>query len=319
MPICRTCRGEYEQKKPACSSSGRTSKRNDSSCAAGPQVCPRCGSDVSVWEQMDINLSKFILREGGIMGLMPAALALAVWLLFWTPREVSMYYYPLLTAMSFGFSVLSFFIIYAERLMWWEHWWAGQVYRMRSMPIISVIVAAAIAGVLLSTLWLLIYTTSGRPADLVGKGLFAFIYVMSYICLTVAITLEVVHQYVERLKKSVPPPIFVSTRRLTHVVADAAIQSINLIPSGICVSSVLDHAKPVCEVFGALRRPEDGGIDVLLRERKLIPYPAADGQMQKRWTEVFWRIKADRWGHIQTLQPELIESSQDYRRILGEI
>ncbi|HOU11838.1 MAG TPA: hypothetical protein PKZ84_01870 [Anaerolineae bacterium] len=318
MPICRTCRGEYERSEPPPSPSGEEQGDKGASRTAGPQVCPRCGADVRVWEEMDLNLPEFILWEGGIMGLMPAALALAVWLFFWIPREISSYYYPVLTAVSVGFSALLFFVIYAERLVWWERWWAVQVYRVRQMSIISVITMTAIAGILLSALWLLMYTTAGKPVGLVNKGLFALIYVASYVCLTVAVTLGFVQQYVERLLKSVPPPVFASTKRLSSVVVDAAIQSINLIPPGTRISPILDDSKPVCEVLGALRDPTDGGIEVLLRERKRIPYPTADGQMKKRWTETFWGIKADRWGHIKSLQPEPAEPYKDSRRILGD-
>lgn len=252
------------------------------------------------------------------MGLMPTALALAVWLFFWFPREMASYYYPVLTAMSVGFSALLFFVTYAGRLAWWEKWWAAQVYRVRGASIISSIVVNAVAGILLSAVWLLMYTTSGKPEEPVGKLIFALIYVASYVCLTVAVTLGFVQQYVERLLKSVPPPVFASTKRLSSVVVDAAIQSINLIPPGTRISPILDDSKPVCEVLGALRDPTDGGIEVLLRERKRIPYPTADGQMKKRWTETFWGIKADRWGHIKSLQPEPAEPYKDSRRILGD-
>lgn len=253
------------------------------------------------------------------MGLMPAALALAVWLFFWLPREVSAYYYPVLTAVSFGLSALLFFVIYADRLVWWERWWAAQVYRVRHMSIISVIVMTALAGVLLSALWLLLYTTSGKPVGLVNKGFFALIYVASYVCLTVAVTLGFVQQYVERLQKYAPPPIFVSTRRLSRVVVDAAIQSINLMQPGARVSSIREDSQPVCEVLEALRIPENGGIHVLLRECKLVPYPDAEGQMQEKWMEMLWRIKADRWGHIQSLQPGAVEPYGEEKRRFREI
>ncbi len=319
MPICQTCRGEYEQSAPPRPPADQKPDGDSAPRVAEPRLCPRCGSDVSVWETMDIDLPQFVLWEGGIMGLMPAAVALAVWLFFWLPREASVYYYPVLTAMSFGLSALLFFVLYADRLVWWERWWAAQVYRTRHMSIIALIVITAVAGVLLSALWLLIYATSGKPVDLVNKGLFALIYVASYVCLTVAVTLGFVQQYVERLQKCAPSPIFVSTRRLARVVADAAIQSINLMQPGARVSSVREDSQPVCEVLEALRIPEDGGIHVLLRECKLVPYPDAEGQMQEKWMEMLWRIKADRWGHIQSLQPGAVEPYSEEKRRFREI
>ncbi len=91
MPICRTCRGEYDAVAPSRPPSG--SSASGTAPATQPGPCPRCGSDLRAWDRLEITLPDFILWEGGILGLMPAALALGAWLFFWIPREASLYYY----------------------------------------------------------------------------------------------------------------------------------------------------------------------------------------------------------------------------------
>ncbi len=320
MPICRTCRGEYDPiASPRSPSDTSANDAHVTPPAAGPRLCPRCGSDVSVWEQLDITLPEFVIWEGGILGLMPAALALAMWLFFWVPRESSLYYYPVLTLASFGISVLLFFVIYADRLVWWEQWWASQVYQVRRVPIIMLMTVTALAGIFFSALWVLLYTTSGKPVELAGKGFFALVYVSSYVCLTVAVTLAFVHQYITRLEKHAPPPIFVSTRRLLRVVVDAAIYSVNLPRPEVRTPPVSANPRPVYEVLEALRIPENGGIHVLLRECKRVQYPSTEGQMQVKWMEMLWRIQADRWGRVQSLRPGSLEPYSVEKRAFREI
>jgi len=315
MPICRTCRGEYDVATPSRPPSGSSA----SGTTPVPQPCPRCGSDLQAWEQLEITLPDFILREGGIIGLMPAALALAAWLFFWVPREASLYYYPILTFASFGVCALLVFVIYDDPLSWWERWWASQVYQVRRVPIVLLVTLTALAGIFLSGLWVLYYATSGKPDDLSGKIFFALIYVMSYICLTLGLTLAILHQYILRLEKYAPPPIFVSTEKLLRVVVEAAIRNINL-PGlntrGSAGSSTLD---PVYEVLQTFRIPENGGIHTLLREYKRVQYPSPDGKMQDRPMEMLWRIQADRWGRIQVLHPGTLEPFDGDRRVFREI
>lgn len=317
MPICRTCRGEYDSIVSSRAPSGASEDGTGAPSANKPRLCPRCGSDVSAWQQFEISLPDFVIQEGGILAMLPAAAAVAVWLL-WIPRDQAGNYFPILTFVCLGLCALLFFLIYASRILWWEHWWAGQIYNVTRISITSLIAVTAIGGILLSPLWVLFYTTLGRPVEFTAKVIFALIYVSAFVCLTVAATLGVVLEYVLRLERVAPPPIFVSTERLSRVVADAAIQSINLTQPGMRASSVLDDSKPVYEVLEALRIPENGGIHVLLRECKLVPYPDAEGQMQNKWMEMLWRIKADRWGHIKSVQPGTLEPFGEVKRVFRE-
>lgn len=317
MPICRTCRGEYDTVTPSRPPSDSSAR--EPAPPTQPRPCPRCGSDLRAWDQLEITLPDFIVWEGGILGLMPAALALAAWLFFWIPREASLYYYPILTFASFGVCVLLVFVIYDDPLSWWERWWASQVYQVRRVPIVLLVTLTALAGIFLTALWVLYYATSGKPEELSGKILFASIYVLSYVCLTLALTLAILHQYILRLEKYAPPPIFTSTEKLLRVVVDAAIYDINL--PGLNVGGAGGSASldPVYEVLQTVRIPENGGIHVLLRECKRVQYPGADGKLQSKPMEMLWRVQADRWGNVQLLRPGSLEPYSAEARTFREI
>lgn len=318
MPICRTCRGEYKAIVPPRSSSGASVDNGAASPASQRRLCPRCGGDVSVWDQLDTSLAGFIIWEGGILALLPATAALAVWL-FWIPPEQSGNYFPVLTFVCLGLCALLFFLIYDARLSWWEHIWAEQVYRTPRISLTSLIVITTLGGLLFSPLWVLYYTSVGRPDDFVSKVLFAFIYVSSFVCLTAAVTLVVVSVYVARLEKNAPPPIFVNTDRLLQVVVKAGISVINLPGLAENTATKCANTETAYEVLQTLRFPENGGIFVLLRECKCVEYPSIDGKKQGKLMEMLWRIQADRWGRIQVLRPGTLEPYDGDKRIFREI
>jgi hypothetical protein len=317
MPICRTCRGEYNLIVPPRSPSGESAGDTDTP-ATGPRLCPRCGSDVTAWDKLDTTLADFIVWEGGILALLPAAAAMVVWL-FWFSREESGNYFPVLTFVCLGVCVLLFFMIYDSRLSWWEHLWAEQVYRTPHISLNLWVAITAIGGLFFSPLWVLYYTNVGKPDDFVSKAFFAFIYVTAFVCLTAAITLAVVNEYVARIDRYAPPPIFVSTERLLQVVVKAAIYDINLPRSNARNVAGFPNPRPVYEVLQALRIPENGGIHVLLRECKRVQYPGPDGEMQVEWMEMLWRIQADRWGRVKTLRPGSLEPYSVEKRVFREI
>jgi len=319
MPICRTCRGEYDLTTlPRSSPDTSTENADAATSPVRPRVCPRCGGDVSVWDQLDTTLADFIIWEGGILALLPAAGAVLVWLL-WFSSDQPHLYFPVLTFVCLGMCALLLFMIYDSRLSWWEQFWAEQIYRKSRISLASWTAITAIGGLFFSPLWVLYYTNEGKPEGFVFKAIFAFIYVLAYVCLTVAIALGVVRAYVERLEKDAPPPIFVNTERLLRVVVDAAIYDINLPrPDGRNLIG-FSNPRPVYEVLQTLRIPEDGGIHVLLRECKRVQYPAPDGQMQVKWMEMLWRVQADRWGRVKILRPGSLEPYSVDKRAFREI
>ena len=183
----------------------------------------------------------------------------------------------------------------------------------------SWIAISAIGGLFFSPLWVLYYTNVGRPDDFVSKAFFAFIYVVAFVCLTAAVTLVVVSEYVARLEKYAPPPIFVSTERLLRVVVKAAIDDINLPELDANTPTKCANTEAVYEVLQTLRIPEDGGIHVLLRECKCVEYPSTDGKKQSRLMEMLWLIQADRWGRVQILRPGSLEPYAVEKRVFREI
>ncbi len=297
MPICRTCRGEYGQQEA---------------------VCPRCGSDVRVWDRFNTTLRKFVLKQGGVLGLLPSAAALAVWI-GWVPPEDAGNYFPVLTLVCVGMCLLAFFLVYISYFYWWEQWWAQQIYYAFPISLTLLIVVTAIGGLLLTPLWVLYYTTVGRPVEFIDKALFAAIYVPAFVCLTTAVTAIVVSDYITRLEQSAPPPIFASTERLLRVVVDAAINTINLPGLNTRVSAGSPNLDPVYEVLQTLRIPENGGIHVLLRECKRVQYPGADGKMQSKPMEMLWQVQADRWGRLQVVRPGSLEPYDVDKRVFREI
>ena len=309
MPICRTCRGEYSQQEALCPKCGAPVGRSVDLChhcgadTSERRLCPRCKSDVSAWEREDISFVDFIIWEGGILALLPGAAALFVWLFFWTPRVNSMYFYPVLTAATFIISAFTVFVLYVKRLFWWERWLASQVYRATPASIVLMIVLSGSAGVFLSALWVFLYAAWGKPELLALKAIFGAVYVSSYVFLTVATTLMIIHTYISRIGHYVPQPIFMDTKRLLMVVVESVIATVNLTAMNTPEYPSSSGLKPVYDVLEALRIPENGGIDVLLRECKRVRHATANGQVRAEWTEMLWRIRADRWGRVQTIQP----------------
>jgi len=316
MPICRTCRGEYDATASSRPPSG--SSASGPASATPPWPCHRCGSDLRAWEQLEITLPDFIIWEGGILGLLPAVAAIAVWL-FWIPPQDSGNYFPVLTFVCLGLCALLFFLIYDSRLSWWEHWWARQIYRTSRLSLDPLIVITALGGLLFSPLWVLYYTSVGRPVEFTSKAFFALIYAASFVCLTAAITLAVVSEYVARLERQASPPIFVNTERLLRVVVNEAIRNINLPGLNTRGSTASPALDPVYEVLQTLRIAENGGIHVLLRECKRVQYPGSDGKLQSKPMEMLWRVQADRWGNVQALRPGSLEPYSAEARTFREI
>lgn len=325
MPICRTCRGEYAQQEALCPKCGKPVGNAVNQCGSckfntkDNRLCPRCKSDVSVWEREDITLLNFIFSQKGILGLLPALTVIFIHNWFWSVRESSRYYYPLLTIVTFGLSLLVFYVLYTKRLFWWERWWASQVYRATPVSIVLTMSLSGVGGISLSALSVFLYALWHKPENLLHKGIFTLVYVLAYLCLTIMLTLLSVHLYISRLERYAPQPIFVDTRHLLSVVVDAVAQSVNIAArSGIAMPSVSGNIPVNHEVVEAIRIPENGGIIVLLRECKLVRHPDATGRIQRDWTERLWRVQADRWGRVQSVRPGALGLYDKEKRVFRE-
>ncbi len=305
MPTCRTCRGEYDRQKvlcPACRKPIGCSQEVCPRCntkIGEKRLCPRCQSDVSVWECEYLRALKFFLKSG-VLGLLPGLLSFVVWLVLFR-RTGSRYYYPLLTAVSLGLSLLVFIGAYASRLFWWDQWWQSQVYNTKSVSIAGTMGGAGLAGVCFTALWVLLYAAWGKPEGLWRQAFFGMSYVLSYVCFTAAVTLFLVYLYLAYFEQHAPQPLFVDTTRLVRLVVDAAIQNIN--PPDASAALAAASQAPTYETQQMLRRPADGGIVLVLREGKFVQAYDANGQARQAWETKLWRVKADRWGRVQAIDP----------------
>lgn len=313
MPICRTCRGEYEcvvHRERVCVECGEPVEPNWKLChGCGTKIenlclCPRCKSDVSVWEEESLTLTEFIL-QGGFVGLLPSLLALVVWIFVWELLGPTVHH-PLTTLVSISLSLLTFAILYIKRLYWRERWWASQVYDVTAPSLVTTIVLTFVAGLFLSVVSFVLYQELRPPVSYLQRLLFALAYAPIYISFTVALTLFVVQSYGERLDERVPPPLFADTNRLLHVVVEGAIQSLNIADEDEKLVGRWTHEEEeeAYEVKEVVRSPRTGGISVLLQERRR---PCADGTEREKEREseeemTVWRVDADRWGRLQAVR-----------------
>ena len=207
MPICRTCRGEYDQQEALCPKCevpvGQRVERCDrcETDTSERRLCPRCKSDVSAWEKQDVNFVDFVIWEGGIMGFLPGTAALFMWLFFWVPRVESTYYLPMLTLVTFLICFLVVFVLYVKRLFWWERWLASQVYRPRRYRS-SRRYCSPGSGVFFFQRCGFFSSRDGVNLEaLPRKAIFGAVYLPSYILLTICATLIVIHMYISRLER----------------------------------------------------------------------------------------------------------------------
>jgi len=140
MPVCRTCMGEYARQEALCPCCEQPLGRGVNLChhcgaeTAGKRLCPRCKSDVSVWEQEQVSLLKFILRRNA-PAVLPSLGALGMAIFFWPQRGGGLYH-PVMTAAAVLISLLVMIIVCMKRLFWRERWWATQAYEANS-PLLS--------------------------------------------------------------------------------------------------------------------------------------------------------------------------------------
>ncbi len=302
MPICKTCQGEYTVETCLCPKCEVPLRRGEDFCqhcrsvVGKKRLCPRCKSDVIVWEQENFSLVEFMKRWGAL-GLLPS-LGAGLVLLLWLSNATTIHY--LMTVFGVALSQLIIILLYVQRLLWREHKWATQIYdaKFRSLPYL--IGMMFLAGGLLSVA-VFIMQQSWEDPTIVYQLFFAGSYVTMLALFTAGFTFLAIQDYLNQLEERVPQPIFANTEKLLQVVLDATIRTLNLLDgregqvSNTHPERVMDRTYEVMEVS---RISENGGIDVLLHEYK----PFAGPGPQEREREM-WRIQADRWGRIQVLQP----------------
>jgi len=320
MPICRTCRGEYDRRNCLCPVCGQPLGRGENLChqcgaeTGGKRLCPRCKSDVTAWEREGVSLLRFLLH-GGVLGLLPSVGALGMWM-YWNHRPNSLHH-PLMTVFSIGISLMVLVLLHIKRLFWRERWWASQVYRANNSPLTLAIALTFIAGCAFGLVAFVLHKMWPVPEPVL-KLAFAAAYSPIYVFFTASFTLLAIQNYIERLDQRVPQPIFVHTHQLLRVVVEAAAQNLGIFDGapgspgasgkpGNTASPKLP-AEPSTqrkyEVVEVIRVPENGGVRLLLREKKRVEQTAEMfGAKHTVWEEKIWRIEADCWGRVQSLCP----------------
>lgn len=306
MPICRTCRGEYNPSEtlcPACHNPlGGRSLNLCHHCGAetsGQRLCPRCYSDVSAWEKEQLTMLQFILR-GGFFGLLPPLLMLVTWL--WVIAWRDYHLFNLLsTGMGVAASLILFRVLYIKRFFWRERFWAAQIYRENNPPMLMIILVSLFAGITLLVLWLVLYAEILKePQTMLEKLALTLPYVLGFIGLTIGLTMFAIQNYLDALDERVPQPLFVHTDRLLEVVLRTAGKSIK---DG--ESEAIEPSRPGSlerfDVLQVVRNPADGGIRIWLKPRKPTPTEEA-APCEVVPEETIWLVDADRWGRVRAIK-----------------
>jgi len=282
----------------------------------GSRLCPRCQSDVTVWEQEDLSLLTFVLEHGGILGLFPAVVVWLVWLFFFLLRGGWTLYDQVVAAIASALSAMTFLMLFSLRLEWREKRWIAQISRERPPQLLAAQIFTALAGILLPALCAVLYSLWPQPWTPLQKLGFGVVYVPSYVLLTIVIILSIVVSYMDALDRRVPQPLFMDTRRLLMVVM-GAVRDINLLGHQqhsrrrprIVLGGDPGEETPFYEIVEAVRLREDGGVRVLIHE--WLPTHHARGQSNETmsdYAEMYWHVKSDRWGRIESMQPESLET-----------
>jgi hypothetical protein len=136
------------------------------------------------------------------------------------------------------------------------------------------------------------------PTHFSQKLIFALVYSLAYVGFTIALTLVPLGNYLGKLNERVPQPIFVHTDRLLDIVLHTAAKSL-----GNKRGSEDEDIFKRFEVIEFNQSPADGGLQVLVRECKLVQL---DLGSKPQITEDVWKIDADKWGRIRSLTPGTI-------------
>lgn len=319
MPICRTCRGEYDRRDCLCPICGQPLGRGENLChqcgaeTGGKRLCPRCKSDVTGWEREGFSLLRF-LWHGGVLGLLPSVGALGMWM-YWNHRPNSLHH-PLMTIFSIGMSLMVLILLHIKRLVWRERWWASQVYHTNNSPLTLAIALTFGGGCAFGLASFVLHKIWYEPEPML-KLIFAAAYSPIYVFFTASLTLLAIQSYIDRLEQRVPQPIFVHTHRLLRVVVEAAAQNLGIFdgapgkPGAPGKTGNNAAQKPPAEPPSQRKyevveviRTDNGGLRLLLCEKKLVEQPAEMfGVKHSAWEEKIWRIEADCWGRVQSLRP----------------
>ena len=311
MPTCKTCRGEYTRGEcicPVCSQKlGGRGTELCHKCGAeirGRRLCPRCRSDVSMWEKESFSLSQFIAK-GGFIGLLPVLVAVILWIVMWGQQENSIHH-PIGSIVGIILSLLVFSTLFSGRYSLRETAWASEIYHVPGPSPFWIGTGSLLIGIALMVAAVTLYKVWPTPTHFSEKLFFALVYGLAYIGLTTGLTFLPLQRYLARLNERVPQPIFVHTDRLLEIVLRTTANSLKgkRESEGDAENGQADEEESgVFDVIEVSRNPAGGGIHVLARECKFVRRPDTDSTPKIQWVEQAWSIDADKWGRIRSLKP----------------
>jgi hypothetical protein len=311
MPTtCRTCKGEYDRGECICPVCGQELGKSANLChqcgveIRGRRLCPRCKSDVSVWEEESLSLKRFIAR-GGFTGLLPTLVAMISWIAVWESQENSIHH-PVGTIVGIVLSLLVFNALYSGRYSLRERSWASEIYHVPGPSLFWIGTGSFLMGIVLMISAFTLYKLWATPTHFLQRLLFSLVYGLAYVGLTTGLTFLALQGYLTKLNARVPQPLFVHTDRLIEVVIHAAAKSLeyNRRECGENKDNSQGDRKGLesFEVIEASRDPADGGITILARGKKFTQQQAGDSDTGAQWTERTLAINADRWGRIRSFR-----------------
>jgi hypothetical protein len=180
----------------------------------GKRLCPRCKSDVSVWEQENIRLLLFMLKRASY-ALLPIVIVIVAWLSFWQPKGESLHHWAI-TVVAVVSSFLTIVLLCMRRLFWWERWWTSEVYTKNSFLLsLSFLMACAfLLAIVCGVTCVILYELWQAPIRFEQKLFFGLSYVVFSVSSTSGLALFAIHSYVADLDERAPQPLFVNTEHL---------------------------------------------------------------------------------------------------------
>ncbi len=312
MPICKTCQGEYSHQECVCPACGANLGRSGNLChhcgaeLTGKRLCPRCLSDVSVWEREYLPFREFLLRRKGWVGLLPSLAVLFAAFYVWPQR--SDIHHWLATLVAIGVSAVIFRVLYIKRFYWRERLLASQIYNVKAFPLLSVVAGVLVIGLAAFVVAYVLYQWRGETPNFLDKMFFAVFYALAVWGLTAGLTLLAIQSYLERLNERVPLPVYMHTDRLLDVVLRTVIPTLEDRAKLRVRQGPPDVQQALTlEVLKVERLAKDGGIQVLLREGRVSWRSDGNGDFKPTAVERVWNIEADCWGRVRSLRQESIE------------
>lgn len=303
MPNCRTCRGEYTREECICPSCGEPVGKNSDRCQGcdfdlkARRLCPRCKSDVSVWEREELSLLRHVFA-GGILGLGPTLVAAILWLFVWNPQEDPIHL-PVGSGIGILLSLLVFGTLFSRRYDLREMVWAAEVHRVGSPSLPLIGTGSFLMGLLLMVSAVLLNKLWQPPIYFEEKLIFSLVYGLMFVGFTAGLSLLPLGAYLTGLDKRVPQPIFVHTDRLVEVVLQGAASNLRNRENG---QTVQDKIRDF-EILQVTRDPADGSIELFLRDHRPSQPVVADASQSAQAKNQIWVLCADKWGRIRSVKP----------------